>query len=154
MEAISSIVAEMENHRDEVVCIFAGYPKETEEFLRKNPGLRSRIAFHVPCADYSAEELCEITKLIAKKNERRLTDDAVEKLKEIYSGAVTEPDFGNGRYCRNIFEKAKMAQSSRLVAMDYDSVTKEDIMTIKAEDIPDPVIGSKEPKKLPIGFCA
>ena len=154
MEAISSIVAEMENHREEVVCIFAGYPKETEEFLRKNPGLRSRIAFHVPFADYSVEELCDITKLIAKKNGRKLTDEAIEKLKDIFKGAISEPDFGNGRYCRNLFEKAKMAQSSRLVSMDYDSVTKEDILTIKAEDIMAPMAGSKESKKQKIGFCA
>ena len=57
-EAINTIVQEMENHRDNVVVIFAGYPDKMESFLQKNPGLRSRIAFHVPFDDYSTEELC------------------------------------------------------------------------------------------------
>ena len=66
-EAISTIVREMENHRDDTVGIFAGYPKKMEDFLQKNPGLRSRIAYHVPFADYSVEELCNIAVLIAKR---------------------------------------------------------------------------------------
>ena len=151
-EAIATIVAEMENHRDEVVCIFAGYPDKTEEFLQKNPGLRSRIAFHVPFADYTTEELCEISKLIAKNKGRKLTDEAIEKLGRLYDSAKNEPDFGNGRYCRNVIEKAKLAQSSRLVSMDYDSVSKEDIETLTAEDIQ--VNVEIKPEKRKIGFCA
>ena len=61
-EAISTIVQEMENHREDVVVIFAGYPNEMDLFLERTPGLRSRIAFHVPFADYSAEELCEMSR--------------------------------------------------------------------------------------------
>lgn len=152
-EAIAGIVAEMENHRDEVVCIFGGYQDEMEEFLQKNPGLRSRIAFHVPFADYTTDELCEISKLIAKKKGRKLTDEAVEKLRELYDIAKENLDFGNGRYCRNVIEQAKLAQSTRLVAMDYDSVTKEDIETITAEDIVIPETVSRVEKQK-IGFCA
>ena len=66
-EAINTIVQEMENHRDDVVVIFAGYPDKMEDFLQKNPGLRSRIAYHVPFDDYDTESLCEIAKLIAKQ---------------------------------------------------------------------------------------
>lgn len=66
-EAINTIVQEMENHRDNVVVIFAGYTDEMEHFLQKNPVLRSRIAFHVPFQNYSVNELCDIAKLIAKK---------------------------------------------------------------------------------------
>ena len=134
-EAINTIVQEMENHRDEVVVIFAGYPDKMEKFLQKNPGLRSRIAYHVPFDDYSIDELCGITDLIAKQKGLILADDAKEKLRGIYDIAVRDDDFGNGRYVRNILEKAKMAQASRLVAMDYDSITMEDVKTIVASDI-------------------
>ncbi len=134
-EAINTIVQEMENHRDEVVVIFAGYPDKMEKFLQKNPGLRSRIAYHVPFDDYSIDELCDITDLIAKKKGLILADDAKEKLRGIYDIAVRDDDFGNGRYVRNIIEKAKMAQASRLVTMDYDSITMEDVKTIVASDI-------------------
>ena len=134
-EAINTIVQEMENHRDEVVVIFAGYPDKMEKFLQKNPGLRSRIAYHVPFDDYSIDELCGITDLIAKKKGLILADDAKEKLRGIYDIAVRDDDFGNGRYVRNILEKAKMAQASRLVTMDYESITMEDVKTIVASDI-------------------
>ena len=134
-EAINTIVQEMENNRDEVVVIFAGYPDKMEKFLQKNPGLRSRIAYHVPFDDYSIDELCGITDLIAKKKGLILADDAKEQLSGIYDIAVRDDDFGNGRYVRNVLEKAKMAQASRLVTMDYESITMEDVKTIVASDI-------------------
>lgn len=150
-EAINTIVQEMENKRDEVVVIFAGYPDKMEQFLQKNPGLRSRIAYHVPFDDYSIDELCDITDLIAKKKGLILADDAKEKLRGIYDIAVRDDDFGNGRYVRNILEKAKMAQASRLVTMDYDLITMEDVKTIVASDIEMP---PKKAEKMRIGFCA
>ena len=150
-EAINTIVQEMENHRDEVVVIFAGYPDKMEIFLQKNPGLRSRIAYHVPFDDYSINELCSITDLIAKQKGLILADDAKEKLRGIYDIAVRDDDFGNGRYVRNILEKAKMAQASRLVTMDYDLITMEDVKTIVASDIEMP---PKKAEKMRIGFCA
>lgn len=150
-EAINTIVQEMENHRDEVVVIFAGYPDKMENFLQKNPGLRSRIAYHVPFDDYSIDELCSITDLIAKQKGLILADDAKEKLRGIYDIAIRDDDFGNGRYVRNILEKAKMAQASRLVTMDYDLITMEDVKTIVASDIEMP---PKKAEKMRIGFCA
>jgi SpoVK/Ycf46/Vps4 family AAA+-type ATPase len=134
-EAINTIVQEMENHREDVVVIFAGYPDKMECFLQKNPGLRSRIAFHVPFADYSAEELCEIAALIGKGKGVTLDNGAMEKLKNIFESASKESDFGNGRYARNILEQAKMNQASRLLESDFDDITKDEISTIKAEDI-------------------
>jgi hypothetical protein len=125
----------MENHREDVVVIFAGYPDKMECFLQKNPGLRSRIAFHVPFADYSAEELCEIAALIGKGKGVSLDNEAMEKLKNIFESASKESDFGNGRYVRNILEQAKMNQASRLLESDFDDITKDEISTIKAEDI-------------------
>ena len=150
-EAINTIVQEMENHREEVVVIFAGYPDKMEVFLQKNSGLKSRIAFHVPFADYDTEELCAIAGLIAAKKGLILTSGASDRLSEIFETARVENDFGNGRYVRNVMEKARMAQAARLLTMDVDSVGRKDIMTICAEDIDMPPV--KEPKRT-IGFCA
>lgn len=151
-EAINTIVQEMENHRDDVVVIFAGYPDKMERFLQKNPGLRSRITYHVPFNDYDTESLCSIAKLIAKQKGLNLTEEACDKLREIFDNARAESDFGNGRYVRNIIEKAKMAQATRLLAMDFDSIGSKDISTICADDIEQPVICAKKETQR-IGFC-
>ena len=151
-EAINTIVQEMENHRDDVVVIFAGYPNEMELFLQKNPGLRSRIAFHVPFTDYNTTELCNIANLIANKKGLSLSDDAQKKLISVFENAKAENDFGNGRYVRNVIEKAKMAQATRLLAMDFESISDNDVVTICADDIEMPKI--KKPTEKQIGFCA
>ena len=150
-EAINTIVQEMENHRDDVIVVFAGYPDKMEQFLRKNPGLRSRIAYHVAFDDYNEDELCSIADLIAKKRGLILTEDAREKLHDVFGIALKESDFGNGRYVRNVIEKAKMAQASRLMASDYSCISCEDVKTIVASDIEMPV---KKAEKMRIGFCA
>lgn len=121
-EAINTIVQEIENHRDDVVVIFAGYPDKMEGLLQKNPGLRSRIAYHITFNDYDTAALCEIAKLIAKQKGLTFTDEACNKLTGLFDAARNESDFGNGRYVRNVIEKAKMAQASRLLTMDFDSI--------------------------------
>lgn len=151
-EAINTIVQEMENYRDDMVVIFAGYPDRMEEFLQKNPGLRSRIAYHVPFADYSVEELCSIAALTARKKGLHLNDQAQEKLASVFETARRQADFGNGRYVRNILEKAKMAQATRLLTQDYESLTQKEITTLCAEDIEMPEIAA--PARPRIGFSA
>ena len=151
-EAINTIVQEMENYRDDMVVIFAGYPDRMEEFLQKNPGLRSRIAYHVPFADYSVEELCSIAALTARKKGLHLDDQAQEKLASVFETARRQGDFGNGRYVRNILEKAKMAQATRLLTQDYESLTQKEITTLCAEDIEMPEIAA--PARPRIGFSA
>lgn len=151
-EAINTIVQEMENNRKDTVVIFAGYPDKMESFLNKNPGLRSRIAFHVPFADYSSAELCNIAKLIADEKNLQLSDDAVIKLEKLFEAARSGSDFGNGRYARNVIEKAKMAQANRLMKMDIDKITDEQLMTIVADDIEIPEKGRE--KTIKFGFCA
>jgi SpoVK/Ycf46/Vps4 family AAA+-type ATPase len=150
-EAINTIVQEMENHREDVVVIFAGYPDEMEKFLQKNPGLRSRIAFHVPFEDYDADELCKIAALIGKNKGISLEDAALQKLGTIFETARKQSDFGNGRYVRNVLEQAKMNQASRLLEYDFDDITTEEITTIKAVDIVIPEI--KIEAKPKIGFA-
>ena len=149
-EAINTIVQEMENHRDSTIVILAGYPDKMEEFLQKNPGLRSRIAYHVPFADYTVEELCKIAELIAKKKGLYFDNQAREKLTAVFETARRQADFGNGRYVRNMIEKAKIAQATRLIAADYESVTQKDIITLCAEDIETPKFSAQVKPK--IGF--
>lgn len=152
-EAINTIVQEMENRRNDLVVIFAGYPDKMEGFLNKNPGLRSRIAFHVPFDDYNTDELCDITKLMAGKMGIKLTEGAVTKLSGVYDNARKSDDFGNGRFARNVLEMARMNQATRLVELPIDQITKSEIATITEEDIESPNLGKAEVKNH-IGFCA
>lgn len=134
-EAINTIVQEMENHREDVVVIFAGYPNEMEKFLDKNPGLRSRIAFHVPFADYNTAELCDIARLIGKSKGVTLTEGAVEKLSGVFDEARKQSDFGNGRYVRNVLELSKMNQAARILDMDPEKVSESILTSISEQDI-------------------
>ncbi|MBQ1186917.1 MAG: AAA family ATPase [Clostridia bacterium] len=152
-EAINTIVQEMENHRKDTIVIFAGYPDKMEDFLNKNPGLRSRIAFHIPFDDYNCEELCEIAELIASEKGFRIEQDAKNKLSGIFCEASKRSDFGNGRFARNIIEKAKMAQAERLVNMPFDEISDKEIFTLVAEDFEIP-LEIKQEKTIKIGFCA
>ena len=134
-EAINTIVQEMENHRDDVIVIFAGYPDKMKEFFAKNEGLRSRIAFHLDFPDYSAEELVEILKLMADKKGYKLNPDIERKCLEIFAQAVKKEEFGNGRYVRNLLEQAMMAQSRR-ITKEYagKKITRKALTTLKPED--------------------
>ena len=151
-EAINTIVQEMENHRDELIVIFAGYPDKMEGFLDKNPGLRSRIAHYIHFEDYDTEDLCRIADHIASKMGLVIDEDAMARIREVMEEARSQSDFGNGRYVRNVIEKARMAQSSRLVHMDFDSISKEDIRTLRAEDIEIPRQSGRKNRKQ-IGFA-
>ena len=151
-EAINTIVQEMENHREDVIVIFAGYPDQMEVFLQKNPGLRSRIAFHIPFEDYSSDELCQIAGLIASKKGLKLTKEAERKLLDVFNMAKNISDFGNGRYARNVIEQAKISQATRLLSKNFDLMTSEDITTLYAEDIEMPAV--PKTSKRQIGFSA
>ena len=151
-EAINTIVQEMENSRGDTIVIFAGYPDEMETFLARNPGLRSRIAFHVPFEDYDAEELYEITELLAKQRGMKFARGVRKKLISIYDGVIGQEDFGNGRYARNVLEKAVMRQAGRLMHSDAGVMTREDLSTLRAQDFE--AQQTEEKKKRQIGFLA
>lgn len=152
-EAINTIVQEMENNRENMVVIFAGYPDKMEEFLNRNPGLRSRIAFHVPFPDYDTDELAAIAELIAQKMNLHFTPESHSRFCKILEAARNSEDFGNGRYVRNLLEQARMEQASRIVQMDYEEVTEETLNTLTAEDIPSLGVPHTEEKHC-IGFSA
>ena len=99
-EAINAIVQEMENHRNDTVDIFAGYPDKMEEFLARNPGLRSRIAFHVPFPDYSTEELYQICSPIAGQRGLSLDSGTQAALLPIMERVREQGDFGNDMHQR------------------------------------------------------
>lgn len=152
-EAINTIVQEMENNRDDMIVIFAGYPDEMESFLQRNPGLSSRIAFHIDFEDYTVSELCDISRLIADSRGLSLSDGAIQKLNALFEAARIKPDFGNGRYVRNIIEKAQMAQAERLVENYSEQLTDKEICTLTAEDIEIPE-NLNTSKVLKIGFAS
>jgi AAA+ superfamily predicted ATPase len=150
-EAINTIVQEMENNREDLVVIFAGYPDKMEEFLSRNPGLRSRVAFHVHFDDYNAEELCDIAELIAEGKHRRFDSSVKGQLLSILPSVVKTPDFGNGRFMRNLIEHAELKQARRLLAMEPEVVCEEHILTLTAADFEAPK--HQVTKSKPIGFC-
>ena len=136
-EAINTIVQEMENHRDDVIVIFAGYPEPMERFLERNPGMRSRIAFHVEFDDYSTDELCEITTLMAGRKGLTVTDAAMKKLRDSYDAAKNEADYGNGRFVRKMLEEAEMNMAVRLMEAGTLDDSTVPVTTIEECDIPE-----------------
>ncbi len=152
-EAINTIVQEMENHRDDTIVIFAGYPDKMEGFLAKNPGLRSRIAFHVDFPDYKENELLDILRLMVKNKNMKLAGDAEDKAHEIFREAVKLHDFGNGRFVRNLLESAIMGMSQRLAGQDLNNLSDEMLVTLTADDFTMPKLTTqKDDNRRKIGF--
>lgn len=135
-EAINTIVQEMENHRDDVIVIFAGYPDKMKTFLEKNEGLRSRIAFHIDFPDYTSDELVAIFKLMADQKGYMINQEIETKCSEIFSKAVKQKEFGNGRFARNLLEQAMMAQSRRIITENHGrKISRKTLNTLKVEDL-------------------
>lgn len=133
-EAIDTLVKLMEDYRDDLVVIVAGYTREMEEFLRSNTGLISRFNKFIDFKDYSNEELIMILKSMAGKSGFRIQEDAIVLL-ENYLEAMSDEerkDFGNARGIRNLFEKMVAAQANRVIA--YSNPSVDDLSLIVAED--------------------
>lgn len=133
-EAINTIVQEMENRRNSVIVIFAGYENKMKQFVDRNPGLRSRIKFHVQFSDYTPAELYDILELFTEEYHRHLDEDVRNKLIPHFSQIIKIPNFGNGRYVRNLIENAEIKQASRLMEANCNNLTSYDIQLLKAED--------------------
>ena len=135
-EAIDMIVKLMEDHRDDVVLIVAGYPDEMATFLDANPGLRSRFPKTIFFDDYSNEELLRIFDGMAAKSHYQPTEDARARVLEYVGARPRDRGFGNARLVRNLFEAAVSAQASRVV--ELGDVSDEVLVTLEAADIPAP----------------
>ena len=134
-EAINTITQMMENYRNDVIVIFAGYPDKMQAFLEQNEGLKSRIAFHLDFPDYTADELTKIITLMSKSREYQIEEEAIAYCREIFEGAVCGENFGNGRYARNVLEQAILRQADRIVnAAAGREISKEEICLLKRED--------------------
>lgn len=150
-EAINTLVQEMENHRDDVIVIFAGYKDKMQKFLDRNPGMLSRIAFRVEFEDYTTDELCDIAKLMISEKKMTITDAAMKKIRKSFDIAHMENDYGNGRFVRKTLEEAQMNLAERLLQHNEPEITKEMITTIEECDIPNPSTGKGVVKR--IGFA-
>lgn len=133
-EAISTLLKRMEDDRDRLVVIVAGYTKEMEDFINSNPGLQSRFNRYIHFTDYTAEELYDIFCLQMKKNEYTISEEASNRLKMILADALAhkEKDFGNARFVRNLFEKVIEHQANRLA--NEPNLTKELLAELREED--------------------
>ena len=134
-EAISTLLKRMEDNRDSLVVIIAGYSNEMQRFIDSNPGLQSRFTRYINFPDYTAEELVRIFYMYMKKNEYTLSKEADAMLREKLEYAVAHKDrnFGNARYVRNIFEKTIEQQANRLAKQT--GLSKEQLTELTSEDL-------------------
>ncbi|MBW6410138.1 AAA family ATPase [Clostridium weizhouense] len=132
-EAIDTLIKLMDDYRDRLVVILAGYSDDMDKFLFINAGLKSRFPNIIKFEDYSGEQLVEIAEMLFEDNGYEIHSSAKNKLKDIFDAVRLEPQFGNGRYVRNLYEKAVNNQAVRL-SSDMD-LTKEELITIVDTDI-------------------
>lgn len=134
-EAIEILLQVMENQRDDLVVILAGYKEPMDKFYESNPGLSSRIANHIDFPDYSVDELLQISKLMLQDQQYQLTPDAeiafsqyIEKRKEL-------PLFANARSVKNALDRARMRQANRIFDSRGQILTKKELVNLEAQDI-------------------
>lgn len=137
-EAIATLLKRMEDDRDSLVVIIAGYTEEMQELLDMNPGLKSRFNRYIDFPDYSSDDLCAIFQSFAKSGGYIIDSEANKLLKHRMDDAVAHRDkyFGNGRYARNVFERAIIIQADRLEQEGgADNMTKQQLQTISYADL-------------------
>jgi probable Rubsico expression protein CbbX len=134
-EAIEMLLQQMEDHRDDLVVIVAGYKDRMERFFRSNPGLSSRIAHHIDFPDYTSAELLAIGQLMLKQMQYTLSREAEAALREYIELRQTQPNFSNARSIRNALDRARLRQATRLLARRDKSLSARELMTLEAQDI-------------------
>jgi probable Rubsico expression protein CbbX len=135
VEAIEILLQVMENERERLVVIFAGYKDRMDDFFRLNPGMSSRVAHHIDFPDYSPAELHSIAGLMLRQMQYRLDNEADTALLEYIERRIRQPHFANARSVRNALDRARLRQASRLFERRGGLLSKEDLLTIKAADI-------------------
>ena len=134
-EAIEILLQVMENQRDDLVVILAGYKEKMEKFYESNPGLSSRIANHIDFPDYSPEELLQIGKIMLEEQQYVLTPDAEKVFLDYIKIRMQKPLFANARSVRNALDRARMRQANRVFESAGRTLTKADLVTIVPDDI-------------------
>lgn len=136
-ETVELLLQVMENDREDIVVIMAGYKDLMDRFFSDVPGLSSRIAHHIHFPDYPIEELMDIARLMAGREHYRLSAGGEKALEEYLGLRMDQPRFANGRSVRNALDRARMRQAIRLYGVGEDGaeLTKKDLVTIEAEDI-------------------
>nr|QCI05637.1 Rubisco expression protein [Cryptopleura ramosa] len=134
-EAIEILLQVMENQRDDLVVIFAGYKNKMDKFYESNPGLSSRVTNHVDFPDYTAEELLKIAKLMLEEQQYKFALNADKVLLEYAEKRMQQPHFANARSIRNAIDRARMRQANRIFISGDKILTKSDLVTIESEDI-------------------
>ena len=134
-EAIEILLQVMENQRDDLVVILAGYKERMDTFYESNPGLSSRIANHVDFPDYTPDELILIGTALLEEQQYQLTDEARDVFLEYIKLRMQQPLFANARSIKNALDRARMRQANRIFESSDKTLTKADLTTIQAEDI-------------------
>ena len=133
-EAIEILLQVMENQRDDLTVILAGYQDRMDRFFESNPGFRSRIAHHVHFPDFADGELLNIVEKLAHQAEYRLSEDARVALRDYIVHRRQQPNFANARSIRNAFDRSRLRQAMRLVEIGAE-ISADDLVTIEAADI-------------------
>ena len=134
-EAIEILLQVMENQRDELVVILAGYKEPMDKFYESNPGLSSRIANHIDFPDYSTEELLQIAKIMLDDQQYKLTPQAEVALSQYITKRKEKPLFANARSLKNALDRARMRQANRIFDSRGQVLTKKELVNLEAEDI-------------------
>ncbi len=134
-EAIEILLQVMENQRDDLVVIVAGYADRMNTFFQSNPGLSSRIAHHIEFPDYNAGELEQIAESMLAKMQYTLSPGAREALREYIPLRMEQPHFANARSIRNALDRARLRQANRLFAQADKQLSRADLMTIEGDDL-------------------
>ena len=134
-EAIEILLQVMENQRDELVVILAGYKEPMDKFYESNPGLSSRIANHIDFPDYSVEELLQIAKIMLDDQQYKLTPEAEVALSQYITKRKEQPLFANARSVKNALDRARMRQANRIFDSRGQVLTKKELVNLEAEDI-------------------
>ena len=133
-EAVEILLQVMENQRDDLVVIFAGYKDRMDRFFSCNPGLASRVAHHIDFPDYSEDELFAIASLMLERMQYVLSDDAAAALREYVALRKAQPRFSNARSIRNALDRARLRQANRLFERRAEPLSPQALSRIEPED--------------------
>lgn len=134
-ESIEILLQVMENNRDDLVVILAGYKDRMDRFFQSNPGMSSRIAHHIDFPDYAPDELLSIAGLMLEKSQYRFSAEAEKVFKDYIVRRMAMPHFANARSIRNALDRARLRQANRLFEQRAGKLTQRDLVTIEAADI-------------------